>query len=268
VSIVEEHLVEHFQAQGATVVRGLVDPTWIDALRGAVDELLEQGRDRSARLADVAPAGEARSVDGMWRGSDLFARFLHESPIADAAADAMRSASVTLYEDLFLHTAAEVTGASWHRDSPHWPVTGSQLSSVWFSLEPVTAGTGALHFVAGSHLDDAEQVKGEGLIVVADPLADGREIVGWETEPGDAVVFHPRALHSALGASPDRPRRTFTIRFAGDDVRWRPRSSYYHPWMRDAGLDRGDRLDHMWFPILRPTVAGARSDRAAGQPVA
>jgi ectoine hydroxylase-related dioxygenase (phytanoyl-CoA dioxygenase family) len=253
VSVVEPAVVERFHAQGATVVRGLVEVTWIDALRGAVDELLGQARDRSARLTRVAPEGEARSADGMWRGNALFARFLRESPIADAAAEAMCSATVVLYEDLFLHTAAAVTGASWHRDSPHWPVTGLQLSSVWFSLEHVTADTGALHFVVGSHLDEDEKVKGEGLMVAVDPIAEGREIVGWETEPGDAVVFHPRVLHSALGAAPDHPRRTFTIRFAGDDVRWRPRSSYYHPWMRDSQLRRGDRLEHLWFPVLRPT---------------
>ena len=37
------------------------------------------------------------------------------------------------------------------------------------------------------------------------------------------VVFHPRALHTAYGSAPDRPRRTFTLRFTGDDV-WRIRT--------------------------------------------
>ena len=38
--------------------------------------------------------------------------------------------------------------------------------------------------------------------------------------PGDVLFFHPRALHSAIGSAPTHPRRTFSIRFLGDDVRW------------------------------------------------
>jgi ectoine hydroxylase-related dioxygenase (phytanoyl-CoA dioxygenase family) len=94
-------------------------------------------------------------------------------------------------------------------------------------------------------------VAAEPMTTTLDQLAETREVFGFATEPGDAVVFHPRALHAALGAAPDRPRRTFTIRLAGDDIRWRPRSSYYHPWMSELGLERGEPLDHPWFPVLR-----------------
>jgi ectoine hydroxylase-related dioxygenase (phytanoyl-CoA dioxygenase family) len=251
VSVAGTTLVERFQAQGAALVPGLLDPSWVDALRGAVDQILDHARDRSELLGPSE--GEARSDHGMWRHSDAFARFLRDSPIATTAGEAMGSRTVTLYEDLFLYTGAGVPGASWHRDSPHWPLLGQQLSSVWFSLEPVTLDTGALRFVAGSHLDEAEPVRAEGLDVALDRDAGGREVIGFDAAPGDAIVFHPRILHAAFGAAPDRPRRTFTIRFAGDDVRWRPRTNYYHPWMRDSGLGRGDRLAHPWFPILRPT---------------
>ena len=258
-------LVERYRSEGAVAVRGLFDDAWIDTLRGAVAEILGEARDRSDLLGAPGDGG-ARSAHGVWRGNDAFARFLHGSPIAATAGEAMRSGTVVLYEDLFLHTAPGVEGASWHRDSPHWPLHGHQLSSVWFSLEAVTTATGALRFVAGSHLDDDEQVRAEGLSVALDPDASGRPVITFETEPGDAVVFHPRLLHQAVGADPTRPRRTFTVRFAGDDVRWRPRSSYYHPWMRDAGLHRGDRLDHLWFPVLHAAAADApRIDQAVAR---
>jgi ectoine hydroxylase-related dioxygenase (phytanoyl-CoA dioxygenase family) len=266
VATVDATLVERFETQGAVAVPGLFDAGWIASLRAAVDEILELARDRAELLGPTR--GLARSSHGMWRESDAFARFLHDSPIAATAGAAMRSDTVVLYEDLFLFTGPGVEGASWHRDSPHWPVRGHQLSSVWFSLEPVTPDTGALRFVAGSHLDEDELVRSEGLSVALDRDAGGREVICFDSEPGDAVVFHPRVLHAAFGAATDRPRRTFTIRFAGDDVRWRPRSNYYHPWMRDAGLHRDDPLDHMWFPVLRRTTIDAAVAAPPGQPVA
>ena len=84
--------------------------------------------------------------------------------------------------------------------------------------------------------------------VNADP--DRYRVLTIEAEPGDAIIFHPRALHTAYGASPSHPRRTFTIRFMGDDVRWTPKGTYYHAWMRDNGLQEGDEPDHPRFPII------------------
>ena len=238
-----------FATNGAIVVRGLFDDQWVETLRCVADELLGSLVDPSDRLGGAATA-PALSSDGVWRRDPAFARFLARSPIADAAGAAMASELVALYEDLFLYTDPEQAGAPWHRDAPHWPLMGDQLCSVWFSLEPVPIDGGALHFVAGSHRDQGEVVASESMVLDGAPEKD-REVFGFGTEPGDAIVFHPRILHSAIGAAPERPRRTFTVRFVGDDVRWRPRSSYYHPWMRDLDLERGDRLQHPWFPVLR-----------------
>jgi ectoine hydroxylase-related dioxygenase (phytanoyl-CoA dioxygenase family) len=237
-----------FAERGAVLAPGLFDRSWIELVRAVADRLVADVEDPSARLAGAATA-PARSSDGIWRRDADFARFLRGSPIADAAAIALDSRSITLYEDLFLYTDADLEGAPWHRDSPHWPLMGDQLCSVWFSLEPVELDTGALHFVSGSHRDSRDVVAAETMVLDATPSRP--EIFGFATEPGDAVIFHPRILHSARGAAPDRPRRTFTIRFAGDDIRWRPRSSYYHQWMSTVGFERGERLDHPWFPVLR-----------------
>jgi hypothetical protein len=76
-------------------------------------------------------------------------------------------------------------------------------------------------------------------------------------EPGR--VLHPGALHTGYGSSPDQPRRTFTIRFMGDDVCWRRRRDYFHGWMRDCGLEKGAVIDHEGFPVVwSADLAGAR----------
>lgn len=240
-------VVESFQADGAVAVRGALSVEWIESLRDAMPALLGDTYDGRERLGQGARSASASS-DGMWRTNEAFARFLFRSPVAKLAAACMRSRVARLYEDLMLYNEAGVTGAPWHRDAPHWPLSGHQLSSTWFSLEGTTADTGALRFVAGSHRDDDVDPR-QLLPDVTDDL-ETRRVISFDTEPGDVVVFHPRILHGALGAALDRPRRTFTLRFVGDDVRWRPRRETYHQWMADCGLHKGDVLDHPWFPVV------------------
>jgi len=74
-----------------------------------------------------------RSRDGMWRDCEAFARFLFHSPVGEGAATVMRSSTARLYEDLLLYQEAGDDGAAgWHRDAPHWPLTGHRVTS-WSS---------------------------------------------------------------------------------------------------------------------------------------
>jgi ectoine hydroxylase-related dioxygenase (phytanoyl-CoA dioxygenase family) len=254
--MVDPTLVDAFETEGAAAVRGLLSDDWIRSLRDALPEILESTYDPTERMSG-AGSSRVRSRDGIWRECEPFARFLFLSPVGELASDVMRSSTARLYEDLLLHKDAGASGeAGWHRDAPHWPLRGTQMSSVWFSLEAVTRDTGAMKFVAGSHLDSDEEVQNSMSVRESD--LGRRRILTVEAEPGDVVVFHPRVLHTAYGSAPDRPRRTFTLRFMGDDVRWRPRRSMFHAWMRDCGLQKGDALDHPWFPVVgRSSVACA-----------
>ncbi len=140
------------------------------------------------------------------------------------------------------------------------------MASVWLTLEPVTIETGALCIVAGSHRGPmyrprvsskrAHEIGDDWDFWDGGPFPDVeaeperfRQLV-FETDPGDVVVFHPRALHTGKGSSPSRPRRTFTIRFLGDDVRWQAKRSLFHPWMGECGFKDGDVLDHPRFPLV------------------
>jgi ectoine hydroxylase-related dioxygenase (phytanoyl-CoA dioxygenase family) len=250
--MIDDAALEAFEVDGGTVVRGLLDIEWIESLRDAMPMILERTYDPLDRMRAPQRDGPTSSVvqsDGMWRDCEAFRRFLFESPIGAVAAAALRSTSVRLYEDLLLYRPAgrEHGAPGWHRDAPYWPVRGRQLANVWFSLEAVTADTGAVRIVAGSHLDRAEEARAT---LTLDSEPDPDRVITFEAEPGDVVVFHPRALHSGYGSAPDRPRRTFTIRFMGDDVRWRSRQAFFHEWMRECGLADGDPIDHPGFPVV------------------
>lgn len=245
--MVDSSLIEVFETDGAVGVRGVIDMEWIESLRAAMPEMLRRTYDPAERMGGAG--GRVIQSDGMWRDCEAFRRFLFDSPIGEIAASMMRSSTARLYEDLLLYKEAGAEGSSsWHRDATYWPLRGDQLSSVWFALEPVTVDTGAMRFVAGSHLDPDEVATAPVPEVDADP--DRYRVVVIEAEPGDAVVFHPRILHTAYGSAPDRSRRTFTVRFMGDDIRWRPRGAYFHAWMSECGFERGDELDHPGFPVV------------------
>lgn len=263
----DEATIQAYESVGACIVRDLISPEWIAGLRACYDDWAKAAaapyadhdkfQDKSARRITVR--------DGMWRDDDRFRAFLFDSPIARAAAAVMRSGTAQLYEDLLLTEQAGVqTPLSWHQDEPTWPVSGRQLSSVWFSLEDVGPRTGAMRFVRGTHLgplyhpksipledagDDARYWTG-GAIPDLDADEDRFTFVLTDARPGDAIIFHPRAFHSAHGSSDDHARRSFSIRFFGDDVRWVPKNHLYHGWMRDLGLKEGDRIVTERLPVV------------------
>jgi ectoine hydroxylase-related dioxygenase (phytanoyl-CoA dioxygenase family) len=247
--MIDRTLIDEFETDGAVAIRGLLGEELVQSLRDAMPEILEKTYDPTERMTGEQ-GNKVLSRDGIWRDCEPFARFLFHSPVGGVAATFMHSNAARLYEDLLLYKEAGANGAAgWHRDAPLWPLSGRQMSSIWFSLETVTGDTGAMKFVAGSHLDGDDLVQPASIGIGESDLQD-RRIITFEADPGDVVVFHPRALHTAYGSAPDRPRRTFTLRFMGDDVRWRPRRSMFHGWMRACGLQKGDVLDHPWFPVV------------------
>ncbi len=89
----------------------------------------------------------------------------------------------------------------WHRDVRYWSFQHEDLVSVWLALGKEEASNGGLWFVPGSHslaleapqFDDAKFLR-------ADQDANAallRTAVPPVLEPGDAVFFHAKTLHSA-----------------------------------------------------------------------
>lgn len=258
--------IEAFGRDGAIVVRGLIDMETIGRLRNEFDLLKSEAQDISSYYSAGSAPGRTLLREGNWRVSALFRDIIFRSGIAEAAALAMRSGAVRLYEDLLIYKAAG-SGQStpWHQDAPQWPVSGHQLASVWLSLEPVTAQTGALRFVRGSHKgpvyipylpeDRREALAADmrffdgGPVPDIDAAPERYPVISFDTEPGDVVIFSTRTLHAAFGSDPDRPRRTFTIRFLGDDVRWQPKQSVFHDWLGSIALKEGDPISGERFPV-------------------
>ncbi len=225
-----------FEEDGAIVLRGVISPEWIEKIATAID------RD----IADPGPfvhAYPAKDGSGkfhgnlrIWENDPVFHEFCASSPLPALAARLLRSETVSLlYDQMFVKEPGTTNPTRWHSDQPYWPIRGWQVLSFWISPDPVTADSGALEFVRGSHRwdkwfqperfgdttshGDYERNPDYVKIPDIDTARGDYDIVSWDLEPGDAYVFHGLTVHGSGGnLRGDVRRRGYTVRYTGDDV--------------------------------------------------
>jgi len=253
-------MIDSFQRDGVVLVKGLY-ADHVDTLRRGI----------AANMADPGPYASNNEKAGQtgrffddycnWQRIPEFVEVVERSPVAEVAADLMRSDLVQMFHD---HVLVKEPGTSmatpWHQDGPYYFVEGRQTISFWSPLDPVREAT--LRCVAGSHLWDKEVlptrwVSEEGFFAdegqympVPDPEAEGMRIVEFPMEPGDAVAFNYRTLHGARGNTSTARRRAFSIRLVGEDARYVERPGRTSPPYPGHDMQPGQRLREDWFPVL------------------
>ncbi len=86
-----------------------------------------------------------------------------------------------------------------------------------------------------------------------DSHRESYDLVCWDVEPGDVLIFNGLVLHGSTGNhTTDRPRRAFSTRWAGEDVRFSPRHATMPLFWRH-GLKPGDPLGGPLFPRILPS---------------
>lgn len=171
-----------------------------------------------------------------------------------------------MYEQIF-NKEGTSNRTPWHQDTPYMPINGEHMAVVWISLDPVSREE-TLEFCRGSHrgtLFNATSFKPDD---PTDPLykdadlprlpdieseRDQWDIVGWATEPGDVVIFHPSTLHGGGAPGATGRRRTLTLRYFGENAYYEARPGPT-PAPRVEGLNEslteGAPFRHPVFPRL------------------
>jgi ectoine hydroxylase-related dioxygenase (phytanoyl-CoA dioxygenase family) len=221
-----------FRDDGATVVRGLLDPVGLaraeDTFRWSLDH---PGPAASRPFEGIDGAFYQDLCNPDAPTDEHYVALLGDTPIADLVSALWDDPQVWfMYEQVFLKEGGENRRTPWHQDAPYLCVEGDDLAVVWISFEPVPIED-ALEFVRGSHrrvlyntsaFDASDETAPiyEGLPRLPDIEADRAafDIVSWATEPGDVVVFHPAMLHGGAPTHPGGRRRTLTLRFFGRDA--------------------------------------------------
>jgi ectoine hydroxylase-related dioxygenase (phytanoyl-CoA dioxygenase family) len=245
---------------------------WLDAMAEPVEDALrhpsmtdlsEMGDGIAAATGatllrdrpSAAATGHFRAGTDHWTVLPAFRDFALTSPLGAISARLLRSDTVRLYEDsVLVKEPGTPERTAFHQDLAYFHLDGTQLCTTWVPLDPVSADTGAVEFVAGSHrrpnryrpnffVTTMSMPDTEGEEVPEDAgTQDGERIVSFDTEPGDITVHHARTIH---GANPNRSlqqrRRAISVRYAGDDAIFRiKRGAPQKP--HHAGMIEGEPL--------------------------
>jgi ectoine hydroxylase-related dioxygenase (phytanoyl-CoA dioxygenase family) len=239
-SITSEEL-ETYHNQGVVKLPGLVSRESAAEMLAAIDEQL-------AEPSRWLLTGTHLSDRCFGLSRPALRSYLLDPDQGENAARAMKSPSARFYFDHVFVFAPQSPVAEhyWHQDVPYWPVEGEHIVSIWLSLVPCTPETAALKFVPGSHraqkfyrpngfdgkpLEHDAGERGALAIDATDQFVDyppppfhedpeAHGVLEFSYEPGDAVMFHSRVVHSSGGNnSPDQRRVAYSARYIGEDVR-------------------------------------------------
>ena len=165
----------------------------------------------------------------LWQEEPVIRDFMYQSGIAGIVGDLMGTSSMRFYFD---HTLVKEPGTDaptpWHQDIPYWPFLGRQIGSAWVALSSTSVAESSLEFVRGSHRWGAyyapesfdgsknwtDDFQGERVPDI-EAARDEYDIVGWDVEPGDAIVFSAWILHGAPGNAGPNRRAAFSNPLAG-----------------------------------------------------
>ncbi|WP_296057634.1 phytanoyl-CoA dioxygenase family protein [uncultured Amphritea sp.] len=234
--------IQQYQRDGVVCVRNAIDPEWIEKLSAFGRYQLDNPGKLCNDANPGAQKGRMFTDRYLWRSNDLVYKYAKDSGCARLAAQAMQSQTARFYFDHLLIKKAETTTPTpWHQDVPYWPFRGKQIASIWLALTPVTVAGSGLEFVRGSHSDDvfylpeafgasgekANSWTGTGEGIPCPDIEAGREnfdIIGFDLQPGDALLFSAWTLHGSPGnQSTTQDRMAFSTRWLGDDAIWDPR---------------------------------------------
>lgn len=265
-TLVSDADLEAYRRDGAVCLRGVFDARWIETLdRGVERNIANPG----PWFVDfTAGEGAARCIkdDFCWTWIPEYEDFARRSPCAGIVGRLMDCEEVVFIEDqYFQKEAGASTPTPWHQDQSYYEISG-RWCIAWVPLTPVAAAD-SLRVVAGSHAVETlflpQDFTGGGgafdippalrsLPPVPDVEADPERyrVLSWDMEPGDCLVFHPRALHGNSGnRAPHRSRR-LSLRWVAEDAVWVEKPLPWATFVPDHGLQPGQRILGDRFPLV------------------
>ena len=250
--------ISAFQRDGVLCLRDLYSPEWVTMLT----------KDLASIMTEAPFSSNTKIKGGLykWMTYDGIRDLVLFGPTAKPVMQAMGSQSLRFFHDqIFIKDRMLMEATPWHHDYTFWPLEGNQIASVWTSLDAVTAETSALEFVAGSHLWPQRfravglgnrDVSTRPLDELPDIEADRSSfnILSWDLNPGDALLFHALTVHGSRGnSSVVRMRRAITTRWTGDNVIFKEADGLpFIFW--EHGLKDGDFVSGPLFPQIYPGI--------------
>lgn len=266
---------QSYLKDGAVILRDMIPQDWISRMRDAVERTLAKPGPAHVEYAE----GKGRFLGDflIWMRDRDFADFACRSPLPEIAQALLQGQSVRLfYDQLLVKEPNTKEETPWHQDLPYWPLRGDDILSLWVPFDRVTAESGAMRYVKGSHAPGALYAptpfgKSSGFAQILDTarlpsfpdttsfLPDA-DILTCDMEPGDIIAHHPLVFHWSPGnLDAVRRRRALALRYVGDDAVFDESAANFlaHPnlaaLLREPLVFRtGDKPAGANFPIVWP----------------
>ena len=257
--------IQEFSQNGAVLLKNAFASKWLSLLAKGIEKNRKDPGPFACQYTPADKEGDFYDDYCNWNRFDEYRDFLFNSPAAEIAGHITKSAQVRIFHEHILVKEPKTSERTpWHHDQPYYCVDGEQVCSIWLPLDPVPREAG-LEFIAGSHawgkmfmpkkfLTNKEYAYKPGnfdSIPDIEANRDQYEILSWDLELGDCIVFHFKTLHGGAGNLSQRARRrAFSSRWIGDDAVFADRSGETSPPFPElSSFKQGDVLDHPLFPV-------------------
>ena len=252
---------KNYKNYGAIVIKNVFKP-WIKSLQKGFDKVLTNPGSHARE--NVKTKGEGRFFEDYcnWERIPEFKKCIKESPAAQIVAEATGSKSIQLFhEHIFVKDPGTSKETPWHQDMPYYCVDGNDTGSFWIPLDQISKEN-SLRVLLGSHKfpklvrptkwsNNKPWYKNDDNYMDMPNINSMEEkILKTEMNLGDAILFNFKVLHSSSGNATNIPRRAFSMRFIGDDVKYLERSGETSPPFKGIDLKDGERMRKDWFPVV------------------
>ncbi|MEQ6330822.1 phytanoyl-CoA dioxygenase family protein [Pseudomonas chengduensis] len=257
--------IQRYRDDGVIMIKGAIDPNWM--------ALVESGIDAARGNASLVGRFMSRKVEGyqmdifLWKRIDALRDLVYYGPFARWAQQLMGSQQVRFfYDQMFVKEPGTDAPTPWHQDLSFWPISGEQICSFWIPCDPVNRENSGLLYVKGSHKwpQRFKAISPDYVAAIIDERMDDipdinahperYELLDWDMEPGDILMFHPLTLHGSYGnQSRTRRRRALALRWVGDDVLYAP-SARRMPIHFEHCSVPGGPLQGAAFPRILPAM--------------
>lgn len=238
----------------------ILDDTQIDALRGALADLMKPGRGENPLFYEYhyneseEPGKTLFHALGAWRLSAAFHDLLFHPAFTTPAAQLLGGPVRFWHDQLFVKPAHDGGVVAWHQDYSYWIRTRPMAHlTCWIGLDDSTRQNGCVHYVPGSHkwdllprTDLADNMEGV-LEVLTEEQKRGFKPVPVELKKGEASFHHPLMLHGSYENTSEEPRRACVINVFRDGVI----SDSDEPLLAGVPpVPRGEKIEGRFFPLL------------------
>tara|TARA_B100001029_G_C14990979_1_gene412029 strand:+ start:276 stop:1067 length:792 start_codon:yes stop_codon:yes gene_type:complete len=254
-----EEQILNYKNDGVILIKNIFFP-WIEKLKIGFDKVLKNPGPHARENVSKYDKGRFFEDYCNWERIDEFNEFIFNSPAARIVGQLTGSKSIQIFhEHIFSKDPGTEKETPWHQDLPYYCLEGNDTGSFWIPLDDVSK-LNSLKLLKGSHnlpklirptkWSNNKSWYDNNNDFMNMPNINERDVFNIEMKKGDAILFNFKVLHSTLGNSDNKPRKAFSARFIGDDVRYIDRQGETSPPFKGINLKSGDKMRNDWFPVV------------------